>query len=209
MIITLDDMLLVKEALWPDVRFYDKQVDVIESVVRDLVTVVPAGNELGKDFIAGFVITATFTICSAMDVQAKIVTSSATREHLDNLWGEIDFFIRTAKVPLTADKGGRLVYHPLGKEIGRVGESDRDGSLELETNSYVVARVVTREHKGEGLAGHHAPWNLFVADECSGMADVAYKMAKGWAQRCLFIGNPWPCENFFRRGVEAGDLVAA
>ena len=37
----------LKTVLWPDVRFYDKQVEIIESVERNFVTVVPAGNKLG------------------------------------------------------------------------------------------------------------------------------------------------------------------
>lgn len=208
MIITPDDLFVLKEALWPHVRFYDKQVEIVESVCSDSETLVPACNKSGKDFIAGFLVAGCSTICASLGVQFKILTTSATQEHLDNLWGEIDWFVRTSRVPLASGGGGRLVYHPLGKEIGVIGQSERDGSLEQQMNSYVVARVVKNDHKGEGLSGHHAPWNLFVADECSGMADVAYKMAKGWAQRMLLIGNPWPAENFFERGVEAGDLVA-
>lgn len=37
----------LKKLLWPDVRFYKEQVDIIESVKWNLETYVPAGNKLG------------------------------------------------------------------------------------------------------------------------------------------------------------------
>lgn len=36
-----------KERYWPDVRFYDKQWEIINSTVHDGETVVVAGNKLG------------------------------------------------------------------------------------------------------------------------------------------------------------------
>lgn len=201
-IITPDDLFLLKEALWPHVKFSSKQVEIVESVARDLITVVPAAQKQGKDFVGGFLTAACFTICVAREVQCKIVTSSATKEHLDNLWGEIDFFMTTSRVPLTEKHGGRLVYLPLGQRIGCVGESLYDGSPEHKTNSYVVSRVITNENKGEGLQGHHAPWTMWLADECSGMSDTAARMAKGWAKHQLWISNCWPTQNFFYRAVK-------
>lgn len=215
-VITADDLFLLKEVLWPHVTFWSKQVEVIESVVRDSVTIVPSCHEAGKDFVAGFIVPACFTLCAALDIQCKIVTSSATKEHLDNLWGEIDLFMRTSRLPLTLDRGGQqylkrpLVYQPLGQQIGRYGESQQDGTLEHETNSYVVSRVITNTHKGEGLTGHHAAWTLWVADECSGMATLAFEKAESWADHMLLIGNPYPCDSshFFRRMIEACDVLA-
>ena len=215
-VITPNGLFLLKEALWPHVRFSRKQVEIVESVALDLSTVVPAGNKLGKDFVAGFLVAACSTICAAKNIQFKIVTSSATKEHLDNLWGEIDYFISSSRMPLTTQRGGKLVYLPLGQRIGIMGESLYDGSPEHKTNSYVVSRVITNENKGEGLQGHHAPWNLWVADEASGMSDTAHRMAKTWAKHMLVIGNCWPTVNFFYRAVKGdpstndpgGDLAA-
>jgi hypothetical protein len=32
-------------------------------------------------------------------------------------------------------------------------------------------------------------------------------MAQGWAKRMLFLGNPNPCDSFYRKMCDAGDLV--
>lgn len=215
--ITANDLFILKEALWPHVTFWSRQVEIIESVVRDACTVVPSCHEAGKDFVSGFIVPACFTLCAALDIQCKIVTSSATAEHLGNLWGEIDFFMRTSKLPLTRDRGGKqylkrpLVYLPLGQQLGRYGESEQSGTMEHESNSYVVSRVITNNHKGEGLTGHHATWTLWVADECSGMATLAFEKAETWADHCLLIGNPYPSadgDHFFKKLVEQGDVLA-
>lgn len=42
-----DELFVLKEALWPGVRFYDKQVEVIESVLLNRETYAVAGNQLG------------------------------------------------------------------------------------------------------------------------------------------------------------------
>lgn len=77
--------------------------------------------------------------------------------------------------------------------------------------SYCIARVAA---KGEGMLGHHVadvgdgiPRTFFVADEASGVEDIAYERADTWAKRKLIIGNPYPCTNFFYRGVKDGDVL--
>jgi len=71
--------------------------------------------------------------------------------------------------------------------------------------NYLVGRV---SQKGEGLAGHHAEFTMFVGDEASGLDNEAYQAAQGWAKYMLIIGNPNPTRNFFYRAVTAGDLLA-
>lgn len=61
--------------------------------------------------------------------------------------------------------------------------------------------------KGEGMSGHHAAHTLIIIDEASGVDDTVYSHCDAWAQRKLIIGNPNPCNNFFYRGVNAGDLL--
>ena len=41
------DPFHLKEALWPDVKFFDKQRQIIQSVEKNSETVVVAGNQLG------------------------------------------------------------------------------------------------------------------------------------------------------------------
>ena len=200
---------------WPKVRLYDKQVEVVYSVMNNDETYVPAGNMLGKDFIAGFI--AIWFFLSRYP--CRVVTTSADHAQLESvLWGEIRRFIDTAKYPLVHDKGGPLVVNHL--HIRRMHKGKMCGM------SYILGRVAK---KGEGLLGHHVsvdseefdlsmsggvdhslrvPRTLFIADEASGVEDIAYERADTWAARKLIIGNPYQCSNFFYRAVKNGDILA-
>jgi hypothetical protein len=186
--------------LWPDITFYDKQREIIYSVVHNDETFVPAGHMLGKDFVAAFV--ALWFFLSR--VPCRVVTTSADYPQLEAvLWGEIRRFVQTAAFPLEAPAGPLVVNH---LHIRRVVNGVMDGL------SYLVGRVSA---KGEGMQGHHIaevgdriPRTLWIADEASGVDDAGYKAADTWARRKLVIGNPYPCTNFFRTGVKGGDLHA-
>lgn len=187
-------LLALAAYLWPDVRFYDKQVEIILSVEQNKKTYVPAGNMLGKDFVAGFIALGSFILHK----KARIVTTSVKDDHLRVLWGEIGNFARTAKYPLDLKNGGTLIFKH--REINKF----RDGQYcEI---SYLKGMV---SEKGEGLAGHHAPYNLFIGDEASGLDDQVMRVgAETWAKKYLLIGNPLPCTNFFFKEVMGGDLKA-
>lgn len=62
--------------------------------------------------------------------------------------------------------------------------------------------------KGEAKAGHHAKHTLLICDEASGLDDDVYTQGATWANHMLMIRNPHECRNFYRRGVEAGDVKA-
>jgi hypothetical protein len=190
--------------LWPNITFYDKQREIIYSVVHNDETFVPAGHMLGKDFVAAFV--ALWFFLSR--VPCRVVTTSADYPQLEAvLWGEIRRFVQTAAFPLESrndGSGGPLVVNHL--HIRKVHNGVMDGL------SYLVGRVSA---KGEGMQGHHIaevgdriPRTLWIADEASGVDDAGYKAADTWARRKLVIGNPYPCTNFFRTGVKGGDLYA-
>ena len=172
--------------LWPDITFYDKQQEIILSVRDNSETVVTAGNELGKDFVSGFICVWFFMTKHPV----RIVTTSVNDDHLRVLWGEIGRFIDDAVIPLRSTDGGPLIVNH--REIRKKINGERDSF------SYLIGKV---SEKGEGLQGHHADETLFVVDEASGVEDVAYKMGTTWADRVLIIGNPWPCENFFKKAV--------
>jgi hypothetical protein len=192
----LKNPLAFCKVFWPDVEFYDKQIEVIHSVRDNKETYVTAGNMLGKDFLAGFV-SLWYFICNR---KVRIMSTSASEKHLDVLWAEIDSFIQSSKYPLTERKGGPLRYQHyfLGKIIGG----------ELDKTCYMKGVVTDPSTQGESLAGHHAPATLAIIDEASGVRDIAYEACQGWAKRMLIIGNPNPCTNFFYRGVKGGDLKA-
>ncbi len=163
--------------------------------MRNVETVVVAGNKLGKDWIGGFLCLWGF-MCHK---QARVVTTSATGEHLQVLWGEIGRFINTSKYPLLVKNGGPLVE--MHQEIRWATEASAKNPM-----WYLTSRVASAE--GEGLSGHHAPWSMGAIDEASGVSDVAYKAMQGWAGRLLIFGNPnaVPSSHYFRAAGEGGDI---
>lgn len=189
-----EDPLALAALFWPDVYFYRQQRDVIESVARNKETFVPAGNMMGKDFVSGFIVLWFFLVHG----EVRVVTTSAKDDHLRVLWDEIKRFIATSKYPLDARKGGPLVcnHHDIRKIVN--GEKC--------PLSYILGMVAS-DDKMAAMQGHHAEFTLFVADECSSVPDEYYQMASTWAKRLLFIGNTWPCENFWKRGIEGGEIT--
>jgi hypothetical protein len=190
------DPIALQKELWPDVSFYSKQQEVIYSVANNDETIVPAGNMLGKDFVAGFIVLWFFLTRSP----CRIVTTSAKDDHLRVLWGEIGNFISTSVIPLDQARGGPLVINQ--RELRKVNNSGEEIK-----KSYVIGMVAS-EDKMAAMQGHHiaqtgdsVPRTLFLADECSSIPQAYYVMARTWANRVLGIGNPWPCNNFFKHAV--------
>lgn len=190
------DPMVFKEVCWPDITFYKEQRDIIYSVVENDETFVPAGNELGKDFVAGFV--ALWFFCSRRP--ARVVTTSVQQTQLEDvLWGEIKRFIDTSKIKL-----------PILQNHMHIRQLRNDGSI---VPMCEIRGQVTRQ--GEALLGRHIergpgglPTTLAIFDEASGIMDSTYNSSSTWAHRKLIIGNPFPCTNFFRKGVREGDLKA-
>lgn len=189
-----NDPLVFAKALWPGVAFYREQRAVIYSTEDNVETFVPAGNMLGKDFVAGFIALRNFLIHR----EVRIITTSVKDDHLRVLWGEIGRFIQTCRIPLTRDKGGPLItnFRDIRKVVGRPPLEDKI--------SYLRGMVSER---GEGMAGHHAQYTLLMIDEASGVDDLVYTQGCTWAKRVLAIGNPNPCANFFYHGVKGGDIL--
>lgn len=189
-------------ALWPHIYFYDKQREVILSVRDNDETYVPAGNMLGKDFVAAFICLWFFLT----RIPCRIVTTSAKEDHLRVLWGEIGRLIQTCKYPLSSDKGGPLVVNH--QDIRKLVNGEKCPL------SYLTGLVASRDSIA-AMQGHHiaktgdkVPRTLFVSDESSSVPDDYYKMASTWFNRALIIGNTWPCDNYWKRGVQGGDLPA-
>lgn len=200
----LIDPFQFQRVLWPHVTFYEEQREVIRSVRDNDETFVVAGNMLGKDFVSAFI--ALWFFCTR--VPCRVVTTSVDHTQLEGvLWGEIRRFIQEARYPLEVERGGILVVNHL--HLRRIKNWSKREVCGL---SYCLGRVAA---KGEGMLGHHIaeqgdgiPRTLFIADEASGVDDVSYERADTWARRKLIIGNPYPCQNFFYRGVKQGDLLA-
>ncbi len=197
----LDPVFFVR-VLWPTVRLYKQQREILESVRDDDETFVPAGNALGKDFVGA--ICALWWFCTRRP--ARVVTTSVKEDQLvDVLWGEIRRFVATSRVKL-----------PIVMGHLKIRQLCDDGSIH--PNSELVGQVSNTQ---EGLLGRHStggfapleggvkdiPRTLVVFDEASGVDDATYDSTQTWADRKLVIGNPWPCENFFRKGVDGGDVA--
>lgn len=196
----LDDPLLLKELFWPEVRFYDKQIEIIESVHYNDETVVVAANKAGKDFVAGYIALRTFIVYP----EVRVITTSVKDDHLRVLWGEIGRYLQDSRIPLVRNKdnptGLLQVNH---RDIRKFRKTPR--GEELDPISYLRGMV---SEKGEGLAGHHAKMTLLIIDEASGIDDTVYNQGGTWAKRIFAFGNALPCENFFRRAVKDGDVEA-
>lgn len=226
------DPLKLQELLWPHVMFYDRQVEIIYSVRDSVETFVTAGNQLGKDYVTGFIALSFFMApqlyfdkeyVAEVDRQKpkhlfpahhrhtrRIVTTSSNEKHLNVLWSELAGFAINARV---LDTTGQMRQVPL---IDREGGFLNLGSMELRlsvertetaTNckNYVRGMVAA---KGESISGHHADYTLLIGDEASGLEDSIHSYAQGWAKRFLYIGNPNPSGNFYEKAVEDGDVVA-
>lgn len=188
----LTDPIKLGALLWPDVKFYDKQREMIRSVEDNYETVVPSANQMGKDFTAAFIALTWFLRHSP----CRIVITSIKDEHTDILWGELKRFANSASHPLDSRQGGPLIL--MDREIRKITKG------KMCDISYLRRQV---SEKGEGMAGHHSPYSLLIGDECSGLEDQVYIQGQGWAKRMLFFGNCNPTENFFRRAVDGGDIL--
>ena len=190
------DPLKLIALYWPKIRLYNKQREILYSLAQNDETFVPAANQLGKDYIAGLAVLYFFLSRHP----CRIVTTSVDATQLEAvLWGEIRRFIQDAEVPLTVENGGPLVVNHC-----HIRKSVKGQICGL---SYIMGRVANQT--GEGMLGHHiaptgdgVPRTLFVADEASGVPHIYYDKADTWAKRKLVIGNPFPCENFFKHAVK-------
>lgn len=179
---------------WPEIVLYDKQREIMYSVRDNDETFVPAGNQLGKDFVSALI--ALWFFCSRRP--AKVVTTSVKGDQLnDVLWGEIRRLVESSKYEL-----------PIQFNHLRIRQRRENGTLV--GNAELVGQVVKQ---GEALLGRHLargkyglPRTLCIFDEASGMETSAYESSDTWAHRKLVIGNCYPCSNFFFNGVEGGDL---
>ncbi len=201
-----DKPLRFKAILWPDVVFYKEQRLLIESVWENKETYAPWGNKLGKDFTAGFIALTFFLTRNP----CRVVTTSAKEDHLRVLWGEINRFVQTSRVPLRDKEGGPLVLNH--QDFHKVYVSGPQQGKRCPI-SYLKGMVAGPDSIA-AMQGHHVaktgdgvPRTLFMSDESSSVANEYYRMARTWFNRALIFGNTWPCDNFFRKGVDAGDLV--
>ncbi len=190
----LKDPVKFQQLFWPGSVLTQYQVEILESIQKNKITVCVAGNKLGKDYVSGLAAVWFF----ASRVPARVITSSVDGSQLQGvLWGEIRNFIQTSKIPL-----------PFQVNHMHLRQVLPDGTLH--GASECIGRVV---QQGEGLLGRHLPYGedmepsvLAIIDEASGFSDENFMGVDTWAHRILIIGNAFPCENFFKRYVNGGSI---
>jgi hypothetical protein len=184
--------------LWPDRSFTRSERQVIDAMETADEVFVPAANMQGKDFVAAFVVLMYFLLHASAPGGCRIITTSVRDDHLRVLWGEIGRFLQESRIPLVKPNGFMLIHNH--RELRYIHGDGHEDPI-----SFVRGTV---SEKGEGMAGHHATFTLAVIDEASGVADIVYDQVRTWAKQILVIGNTLPCENFWKKAVKGGDLVA-
>jgi hypothetical protein len=188
------DPLYLAGKYWPDLVFSREQKQIISSVRDNVETYVAAGNDLGKDFVAAFI--ALWFFLSRRP--CRVVATSVSFKQLHKVfWGEFQGFIARSRYKL-----------PLRVLEDRAYLLLNDGTRYQEYASEILIQCV---QQNEAIIGGHTPRfggiprTLVIFDEASGISSEIYDSTTTWAHRRLAIGNCWPCENFFKEGVEAGD----
>lgn len=187
----LADPVAFTAACWPEIRLYQKQKDVLSSLVGNVTTLVHAANEVGKDFIASIAVVWFFS----SRTPARVITSSSGETQLKSiLWSEINQRVGTSRLDLGFKMG-----------VMEIKKYRKDGSIC--PLSYVIGHVTKTV---ENFHGHHLdhdiPRVLFVGDEASGIADEFDEAAESWYHRALYIGNPMNTVNFFYRDCKKGNM---
>lgn len=187
-----DDPIKFVGLYWPEIRLYDKQIEILRSLRDNSETFVHAGAALGKDFISSLGVLWFF--CSR--APCKVIISSASEDHLRTvLWGEIQERIRTSRFPLH-----------IKVDYMRVRRWTDAKETDFDPQSYIEGRVTNRV---EAFAGVHLdndkPRVLCLFDEASSISDAFFESAQSWAHRILVIGNPLNTTNFFYKQCKAGN----
>lgn len=228
----LSDPVFLHSWMWPHSWLYSKQREFLWAVKESVETFCVAGNELGKDFILGRTCLmfwhspwtffprryfgevygrddvkrlALMRGCQVRELpeyivhQRRIVTTSVKADHLRVLWGEIGNAWRTCAIDLSA----KYVQNDMDIRF----KEELQGAMGRNVNSYLTGMVSGADNM-EALTGHHAPYNLACGDEASGLDNQVYEAFDKWARRRVYIGNPKPCNNFFKKNFLAGDLSA-
>lgn len=161
--------------------YWSRQEEICRSVVDHPDTLVPAGNSVGKSFVAAGIALAFL----ATRPDSVVLCTAPTQTQLEQvLWKEIVRAHNGARVPL----GGRITQDPLKVDMG-------DGWHLL---AYATNKV-------ERLSGHHAPDLLAIVDEGSGVPPEIFEAIDSLnPSRLLVLGNPlWPHGPFYERCTRA------
>lgn len=147
--------------------YWTKQREVCRSVVQYPTTVVPAGNAVGKSYVASGIV---LWFLYSHDASIVFSTAPSQTQLAGILWKEIRAAWKDAPIPL----GGRIRANP--------------EMLTLGDKWYAIGQAT---NKIERMSGHHSGQLLAVIDEASGVDDDIYEGVQSLKPtRKLMIGNP-------------------
>ncbi len=163
--------------------YWWRQTEIAESVRDFPVTLVPAGNMVGKSFVAAGLLHWFLQIHPGSLVLATAPSQTQLEEVL---WKEVERAYNGSRIPL----GGRLLKSPLKIDLG---------------NGWQALAYSTQ--KTERLSGHHAGDMLAILDESSGIApEIVAAVDSCNPSRLLMLGNPLrPDGAFYERCQRAQD----
>lgn len=147
--------------------YWYRQAEICESVRDYPVTLVPAGNMVGKSFVAAGLILWFL----AHHPGGMVLCTAPTQVQLQEvLWKEVERAYQGSRIPL----GGRLLRSPHKVDLGGGWQA--------------LAYSTT---KTERLSGHHAGDFLAVLDESSGIEpEIIEAVDSCNPSRLLMLGNP-------------------
>jgi hypothetical protein len=147
--------------------FWHRQAEVARSVLEHPITLVPAGNAVGKGFCAAAI---ALHVWQYHPGSLVLLTASTQTQLEEVLWLEVERAYRGSRVPL----GGRALKDPLKIDLG---------------GGWEVLAYATQ--KTERLSGHHRGEMLAICDESSGIdEDVFSAIDSCNPSRLLLLGNP-------------------
>lgn len=154
--------------------YWWRQAEVAESVCRTRETLVPAGNAVGKSFVAAGLLHWFLQHHHGGMVLATAPTQTQLEEVL---WKEVERAYINSRTPL----GGRMLRAPLKIDLG-------DG---WEALAYSTVKT-------ERLSGHHRGDMLVIVDEASGVpGEIREALDSCNPSRELNIGNPLRPDGWF------------
>lgn len=152
---------------------YDRQEEILASLVGARRVVVTSGNQVGKDWLNGQTIAWWMTTRSP----AVCVFSGPTQRQVDIVWRECQKAIAGAKFPL----GGNPQEIPFWK---------------FAPDQYAIGFSTDRPYN---IQGHHSPHLLLLITEAHGVSDEHFTaMERLGPELIIATGNPLMMQGWYR-----------
>lgn len=154
-------------------RMYDRQEEILRSLLGARRVAVASGNQVGKDWLNGQIIAWWMTT----RLPAVCVFSGPTQRQVDIVWRECQKAIAGARFPL----GGEAQQIPMWK---------------FAPDQYAIGFSTDRPYQ---IQGHHSEHLLLLITEAHGVSDEHFTaMERLGAELTIATGNPLTMQGWFR-----------